>query len=758
MLKSKVRAPAVVFTALLMQMGASAWAQTDVQGQTETQADSDEIVVTAMRRSESLQDVSASITALTGERIEELGLTNSQDLAAQIPGLNIMGPFGQSSPQISVRGVGNNGFSANSVSTVGVYSDEVYLNQSIGHGFQLFDLARVELLRGPQGTLYGANATSGALNYISRRPGQEASLEGSGSYGDYGQLKFEGAGNLPLTDDLALRVAAASNSSDGYRRNTFLGTDAGFVDDFAWRALLSYAPGAQFDALLKLHGGRARNDGAQYEQQGVIDPLTFGFCDNARIAAGECMDFFGNFESRDVYSAASDLAGHEDIDVFGATATANWDLGPVRLTSITAYEETDRDTQDELDGSPTDQFHDQIVSTAHQFSQEMRLTSDTEGALSWIVGAFYFKENADEFEPLPARAFGPGGLSGASANLEGVYRYFVSQTESVSAFGDARLELGGGLALLGGLRVTHESMDVDYEAAIFNADGTNAATQFTLADARVRTLFPTIDRVESQEWDVATGRLVLEYKLNPDILIYGSVARGFRGGNFNSGALFADAEFTLVDPEFVDAFELGLHSTFMRGAVTFNASVFAYDYTDQQVTTVIGGQQLLANAASSSILGGEAELTLRPSRDWLISLGASLLDATYDEFISPTGADLSGNDLENAPNLTFNGLISYTQHAFGDHELVWATDFSYKGDHYLDFSNNVLSQQEGFWLHNASLTFQPSDGHYRISVWGRNLWDEEYRVNWADLSGFGFNLNTYGAPRVVGVTLGFAYN
>lgn len=713
----------------------------------------EEITVTAFRRDETVQDVPASITAFTGDQLQDLGLANSQDLATQIPGLSISGPFAESSPQIAVRGVGNNGFSANSVSTVGVYVDEVYLNQTIGHGFQMFDLERVELLRGPQGTLYGANTTSGALNFISRKPSDQFELEGELTYGNYDLVKADAAVNIPLSDHLATRLSARFNESDGNRRNVLLNRDANFVDDFAWRAQLGYEASATVDVLMNVHGSRSRNDGAQYEQQGVIDPATFQRCSTGAIAAGACTDFFGYRESPDIYSGSSDVPGFSNVDTLGAALTVNWQLESLKLTAISAYEETDRDTLDELDGSPFDAFGDQFSSDARQFSQELRLSSDASDRFSWILGAYFFREDANEFEPLPARAFGPGGLTGLTPFLEGVYRYFDLDTRNWATFADATYEITDNLAVRGGLRYTSEKKSVDYEAGLFNADGTNSATVFTLQDARARTFFPTIGRSAEDEWNVVTGRLVLEYSPSRDLLLYTSVARGFRGGNFNSGALFSDAEFTLVDPEFVAALEGGVKATLFHGKATFNTSAFYYRYEDQQVTTVMNGQQLLANAAKASIWGGEFELALRPAPQLFSALGVSLLDATYDKFISPTGADLSGNELENSPGVTFNGLIDYEWDVSADFQLDVKTNVFYKGDHFLDFSNSPLSEQKGYWLHDVSIGFGPKDGSYKVTAWVKNLWDEEYFRGWADLTGFGYNLLTTGTSRTYGLSI-----
>jgi iron complex outermembrane recepter protein len=713
----------------------------------------EEVTVTATRREESLQAIPVSVAAMTGDLIQDLGLVNSQDLTAQMPGLTMKGPFNMSSPQIAVRGVGNNGFNANAVSTVGIYTDEIYINQNVAQGFQLFDLERVELLRGPQGTLYGVNTTSGALNFISKKPSEILEGHARVSYGNYNSIQGEGALNIPMTDALAARLAVAFNQRDGHRYNTYLGRDVEFYDNVSWRAQLAYAPTSEFDVLLRLHGSEANNDGFAYEQQGLFDPATFAPCSLAAVRAGGCVDFFGNSESPEFYSGASDVAGFEKIEASGAAITANWRLPAVTITSITAYEDASRDALDDLDGSPLPQLRDQYLSDGEQFSQEIRLTSAQKGRFDWIAGAYYFHETLDELTPFAAAAFGPGGLSGLSSTLEGVYRYFDSKTTSVAVFADATIGLTENTALRAGLRYTRERKEFDYEAGIFDVAGTGPQTEFTLDSVRARILFPTIDRAVDRTWSETTGRLAYEYTPSADVLLYTSIARGFRGGNINGGALFSDSEFSVVDPEFLDAVEVGTKLTLFNRRATLNAAAFYYEYSDQQVTTVRGGQQLLANAAKSTILGGEVELHARPTDDLLIQLGLAMLDTKYDEFIDSSGLDLSGNQLENAPELTFNGLLSYDLPVSAQYVLTPQTDFSYSADTYLDFSNSPLSVQEAHWIQNARLSLSRADKSFTVSAWVRNLWDEKYLRNWADLSGFGFNLLTTGLPRTYGIEI-----
>lgn len=710
-----------------------------------------EVVVTVNRREQALQDVPASVAAVSGDQLVELGITSAQDLATQIPSLNIIGAFNQSSPQINVRGVGNNGFTANAVSTVGIFMDEVYLNQTIGQGLQIFDLERVELLRGPQGTLYGVNTTSGALNFISAAPRDEFEASGSLSYGDYQAMRAEIVLNAPLGERTAMRLSGMMSRSDGFKYNSFLQRDAEFLEDYAVRWQLRHDAGGAGLYTLRISVAKAHNDGMIFEQEGLVDPGTGAACSVAQVKARACTDFFGYSESSDPYKVTSDVAGFEKLETLGASIRGDWTLGGIDLTSITAYQRTRRKELDDFDASFRDFFTNQYDSDASQISQELRAHTKL-GAADLIVGAYYLSEDAGELNPYTLRGLGPGGLTGgASPFLEGVYRNFDLETRSWAVFADATVPLTERFSVSGGLRYTSEEKEVDYEAGLFSANGTNASTFFTLADLRLRTFFPTVDEQSSDKWEAVTGRLTVNYTIADDVLVYGSAARGFRGGNFNANALLAAAEFTIVSPEYIDALEAGIKSQWLDRRLTFNASVFRYAYKDQQVTTVQNGRVGLVNAANSTIYGGEVEVIALPVTGLRAQIGVALLNATYDRFIDETGADLSGNHLENTPAATVNAQLSY-EVPIGSNRLMLVTDVYSKSGHYLSFTNNPLSKEGSYILQNFSLSFGPEDGRYSLGLWVKNAWDQDYRRNWADLASFGYNSISIGSPRTVGAT------
>ncbi len=716
----------------------------------------EEITVTATRREKGIQDVPISISAFQGRYIESMGITNSRSLESLTPGLQVQGGFSNSSPQWNIRGIGSNGFDISDVGGVGVYVDDVYLNSNVGQGFSFYDTERVEVLRGPQGTLFGANTTGGAIQFVSKRPSGEFGANGSLTIGKFGQRKIEGAFEFPVSDKLAVRAAYFSDENDGVAYNAFLQEDAAKTDTSAWRVTAVYEPAENLEVVFRAwHSNDTGNELVTYNQ-GTFVPGTAGspgnfvagtLCSQAAQAAFQCVDGFG-YSQQAAYSGYHTYEGDQrdtsDISSDAAVLRVVWDVADVTITSVSAYKSGSRFLLTNIDASREAFFTEEYDSDVDQYTQEFRVASAGDGDFDWVGGVFYlFEEGHDSY----VFTFPP----------DGIWREYDLERTNLSIFAEGDYHITDKLSLTGGLRYSTDEIDaIDYFSNSYTyPDGFVPNVRTTEEFMRANQTGVSISNfTQGSDSTAVTGRAIIRYQFAEDMSTYSSFSRGYRAGSFN-GVAFSSSALTFVDPEYVDAFEVGVKSEFWDGRARLNVSAFHNDYTDLQVTTLVSLDFQLTNAGSATSQGMDIELELQPTDRLFSRFGLSFLDAEYEEFISTVG-DLAGAELENAPSVTFNGLVRYEIPVAGGNLITLQTDFSYKGEHYQDFSNHRASIQDGYWLANASINFGPEDARYGIKAWVKNLTDEEYRVNWFNVETSGFNGLNLGDPLTAGVTFSFA--
>ena len=718
----------------------------------------EEIVVTAQRREQRAQDVPIATSAFSGEQLAKLGVSEARDIAAYTPGLQWKGAYQYAAPTIFLRGIGDNTFQANNVSAVGLYFDDVYVSSGTGLNQMALDLDRVEVLKGPQGTLYGRNTTGGAVNFISRKPvvGDPLGARGSVTVGDYGAWSAELAAEIPLGEHAAARVSGGYEADDGPFKLTEIGGHGRDIDARAARAMLAIKPNEDLDVLLNVHGSRSAAD-AIMKFAGAVDPETFGPCAHVKIG-GDCTDYAGFRGSANYLEDSAGTPSRErKVDTSGAGARLDWDAGQFVLTAITAYEENNRTHREDLDHAPTDWIQNEWLTNAHQFSQEIRVRSaDASSRLRWIAGAYYGQEGLGSFQSFTLRGFGPGALTGVGTTLEGVAQDFSQDLESTALFGEVYYDLSERWTLTLGLRQTWEKKDISLDAWIFDADGTSptvpALKSYTLANM----LVPTVMQRDNPDWSDFSGRAVIEFHPSKDVLVYGSLSRGFKAGGFNGGALLDQAEATVVNPEYLTAWELGVKSELLDGRMRLNGAAFYYDFTDQQVFVLESSGaslvQTLSNAGKSSVRGAEVDWQFLPTEPLLVSLGAAWLDAEFDKFVQGS-VDYAGNKLPAAPDLSVTGLVRYTWALPGHGTIALQGDASYTGDQFFEATNNPVLSQSSRTICNARLEYATEGGRYRVALWGRNLTDERYLVDGFDNGAFGWYSFVPGNPLTWGVTV-----
>lgn len=706
----------------------------------------DEIIVSAQKRDQNLQSVPLSITAFSGEAVSRLGFRNSVDIAAQTPGLKIGTPVGEgNNPSITLRGVGLNDFNDNNEGPVAVYIDDVYMASLAGQTFQLFDLDRVEVLRGPQGTLYGRNSTGGLIHFVSRRPTRE--LEGyvEAGYGDYNDVRLEGAVSGPLGGNLQGRLSASFQDRDGYVENR-AGPDRSAADSIALRAMLNADLSDDWSALLIGHWSKSNPIAPGIQSQGTAMLPDGSPCSDASAVAGLCADAFGyRDDDGDPFAGAYNTNGELYIRNAGGALHVKGSLAEaINLTSIASYEKLDKRFEEDTDAGPLDLLRPQFKVDSEQFSQELRLDG-VSGRLAWVAGAYYFWQDLSMPQDL---------IFGADLDPTFYLETLAEQkTKSWAAFGQADIALSDLFTLVAGIRYTDERKTYDY-IQIDRLGGVAMTPPGTVLFDFDRA---SVGDLAIFDKGVVSGKAGLNFTPAEDTLLYASVSRGFKSGGFNAGFTSAPPASIGYSDEQLTAYEAGFKTT-LNGRLRVNGAAFYYDYKDLQALTFDGVASFIANADSASVKGGELEVQANPVEGLDIQFGLSYIDAKADSIDTPQGI-LLDRRLPLAPKFSANGLIRYDFDLGNAGVLTPQIDASYQSAVYFDVANQPVSRQDAYAVWNASLSYRPEGlPNLEARAWIKNAFEKEYAVYTFDFTPlFGFNQKFFGPPRTFGISLRYSY-
>ncbi len=706
-----------------------------------------EVVVTAQKRAENLQDVPVSVTALSAQTLQDRHVTDILDLSSLAPALQIKTDDNAANPRIFIRGVGLNDFNPATASPVGIYVDGVYVASPLAQLASMYDLERVEVLRGPQGTLYGRNTTGGAINIISRKPSQTFEADASLEYGRFNSVDARAAIGGPLIPDkLSFRVAGIYQRDDGYTLNRLTGHTGNNTDRYDTRAELLWTPTAGFDAELTVHIGQSRG-GSIWAYNRSLTPQTTaatgadGLCAPAYYTSGQCTNFLGYANtSGNLYQGDYRFEGKDQVKLFGTNLTLNKDFGPVSLVSITAYQRADRNDQEDTDADPLPVISSSYIAREETFSQELRLQSNGKSPLRYVLGLYYaydYLNNNSAYTVLP----GIAGLFDPATDIAlGVGQYtwpFKQETDSYAAFGQVDYDITSRLTITGGVRYSAEHKGFNYTSEAPGFDYT----------------FFHFD--ENKTFDSVSGRFSLQYKLTNTANVYASYNRGFKSGGFFSGQTTDPADIGPYKNENVNAYEVGAKTELFGRMLRADVSGFYYDYSNLQVyTTVQRGlitEQLFTNASAARIYGGEVELESSPMHGLDLSAGLSLLNAEYQDFVSTAG-NYSGNQLPSAPHESLNVSAHYVRPLpVGD--LVSQIDLNYRSMIFFDTSNTPRLSDPSRTFVDAEIGWRAPNGRYEIGLWGRNLFDEANISDITPLPALGFDAISVGKPRTYGLYL-----
>lgn len=722
------------------------------------------VTITAQKREQSLQDVGISVTAYTGEQLDDANLSDSNDLARLVPGLNIGLPTGAGNqPAIFLRGIGLNDFATNNLGPVGVYVDDLFISSPGAQVMQVFDLERVEVLKGPQGTLYGRNTTGGAIKFVTARPTETLEAALTGQYAEFGTTKVTGVLSGPVSSAVRGRVAFEKNDADGYMTNRFDGSDAAGTDNLSFRGLLDVDFSANLSGEFGVYGSLVDQPGPRYRSQGALSPLDAATpCDTPAIIANDCANVLGFQNPDSFYAVDQNTPAHLEADSYAAQAKLIWDFDGFSITSLTGYQSLNKVFLEDSDSSPTNILTVQYGVDSEDISEELQIAGG-EGRLNWLLGGFYSQSTLDQdqsldlykaFRPLiesvDPQAF-PGGFDpvGAAIGVPALdYRTVNRQETTVYAvFGQADYAFTEKWRGTLGLRYTKEDRDFTQEARF---------------DEAALGVIPLFDFSDEQSDEEVSWKLGLDYLPEGGGLIYASIANGFKGGGYNGGFLFDVSEQKPYDPETVTAYELGLKTDLADGLARLNAALFYNDYSDMQIFTVVSGGgpvafQVLDNAANAVTQGAEIELTALPAEGLNLSLGLAYLDTELKDYQSDSGIDFSGNALVQAPEWSANGMARY-ERPLGSLLYSAQVDFSYQDKVYFTSDNREPLSQEAYWLWNAQIGVESGSGRWHAALFARNIGGEAYYSHGFDLvDTIGANQLMLGAPSQIGLELGVRY-
>jgi len=702
-----------------------AFAQDDAQG---------EIVVTAAKRSENVQSVPISVTAIGGDMLAKSRVSSVDSLVTKVANLQLTSIVGDNTPIFALRGVSMSDYSLNQSSPVATYYDEVYKGNFAFLGVAMYDLERVEVLRGPQGTLYGKNTTGGAVNIISREAklGETSGYVNAG-YGNYSRFEANGAVNVPLGEKAALRVAGTLARADGWFRNIEPGMpDLASTREYAFRGTLKAQPveGLTFVLRASTSFQNPRNYGIYAQPEANHRPGL----------------------SR--WEIASDVSTRRRARTTSVALTTNVDLSDaIALTSITSYDKGTLFFREDTDGTATKLLEIPYYDKASQFAQDLRLTSDTGGPFDFILGVYFNREkvfNRTAFEIATDVDVNADGTIDAQDCADGlplackVQNQFSQVKKSVAVYSDLKYKIGEAVTLRGGLRYTHDTgRQNGFISQALGVDDSVVATLIPLSDLRFTK-------------NNFSGKIGLDYKLTDGNLLYASVSRGYRAPSFNAQAFFDPSELSVAKAEQVTSYEVGAKTQFWDRRITLNVAGFYYDYKNQQFINVdpSSAAQTLLNIPKSRIYGGEAELTVRAADMLTMRAGLGVLSAKIKQG-TVSGVDVGGNRLSNAPSLTLNGGIDWTVAQGGFGSLSFHPEVAYQSSQYFEVVNIPRLKQKGYALLSGHIDWESANGRFNASLWAKNLTKKFYFTSRVDLlAGFGFDYNHIGNPRTYGVTVG----
>lgn len=703
--KSKYRyfAATSLATALIFLVPGAACAQAENVDDTIDQSKRlGTVTVTAQKKEESSQDVPVTLTAFSGEMIEDANIVAVEDLTRFTPGLNIV----QSDPartRIRIRGVGSRKFDIGSDPSVGVFIDEVYIPRFSGQEFSLLDVERIEVLKGPQGTLFGRNTPGGAISIVSKDPSDTFEGYVEAGIGNRDSYSFKGRVSGPLSKTVSASLNYGEETQGGYIENTLTG-NTNDVTSRAGRAKFVFEPDSTLSVVASIQFTDLNADGIMGSSAPTLPnnqavPLLI-FPPGSTVTVDP-----------DGYHATQNIDGSMDIESVMPILRVQKDFGAFTVTSISAYRDGELYSIEDFDRTSADVGIATTEEESTTFSQELRVSND-----NFIGGLFYYKDDAFRRDGFNWRSASlPYALAGGTIATDGTV--VDLETESWAIFGQYEFALTDRLSLTLGGRYTEDSK-------VYTLSGETTAPGVPL----VAVPYVTSGELSFDSFD---PKVSLEYRATEDVLLFASYNQGFKSGGVQFTASRQALAEQVFEPEDIDAYEIGIKSDLLNKTLRFNASAYMYDYSNlqQQRVEVIDGSPsaVTRNAAQAEIKGLELDATWVATEELLFRVGYNYLDAKFGEFISTGGVDLSGNSMPNSPENTLSATIDYQTELSNAWRFGIGADWFWTGSQNYDvFEDDPYTMQDGYNTGQLRMSLDSPTDRIKISVFADNVTDQKY--------------------------------
>lgn len=781
-----------------------------------TAAQIEEVVVTAQKHAQSANDVGITINAFTGDQLKDFGVLTAEDIAMMTPGLTVNETAATGVPLYSIRGVGFQDYSTAASSTVGIYFDEIAMPYTVMTRGLVFDTERVEVLKGPQGDLYGRNTTAGQINFISNKPTRAFEAGVDASYGNFSTYEVEGfvsGGSDLVQGRMAFKT---SQANEGWQKSTTRDDELGEKDVSALRGIANFdltdtlllelvahhvvdksenkanAPYSGTDIGL----GEFSNPYTPLDQYLLPTGSNFGQTPPWYTAGDNQAADWTNSYTSPITGRTFDLRPQRDNELTGFAARLEWNVGGVTVTSITGYNEFEREESNDWDGGVYNDSSNINTTDLEVFSQELRIAGET-STLNWIAGLYYSSDEMDEYYHyfMSDSVFGVGSIPwgvvpfAATPVLELDTRY-RQETDSAAVFGHVEWQFTDTWRLTVGARYTEEERN--WAGCTFVAEDGSLANflnaQFgsnlvpgdcgtindnadspdyifaVIGTPAVNNAFQVFeDTIEAERW---MGKVGLDYMLSDDILLYGMISQGFKSGGFNGANSNTTQQLQPYKEEKLTSYEIGAKATLLDGSMQLNAATFFYDYKDKQeqdiAVTFVGNITGLTNVPESEIMGAEVDLQWLPTAGLSVNLGIAWLETevTRWDAVDPDASswpvtvrrDVSGIELAQAPEWSYTALVSYQWPVADGLMMEVAGDVSFTDD--TTGGVELQNATEDYTLFNVRLALGADSGQWRALLWARNLTDEDYYPA-AYTGGNGPYVRSHGMPRTYGITLSY---
>lgn len=684
------------------------------------------ITVTAQKREQSIQEVPMSVSAFFSADMENIQINDVGDLQSSVPNLTVHQGDAQNAV-VYIRGVGQIDSLAFADPGVGIYLDDVYLGRAQGAFLEVFDVERIEVLRGPQGTLYGRNTMGGAIKYIIAKPSEELELNVELGIGNYAEKKIKASISGSITEQLSANFTAVYSSRDGYTENTFNGQDDGDKELTAWRSSWFYQASDDFSLIFSVDSSKNSPDHS-------VTPVA-----KTELFTGEVITVV---DSEKVTANFNNL---NRLSTQGTSLTATWNVSDdLTFKSITAFRTMDFNTNLDLDATADDIFGVFVFEQQEQFSQEFQFNYITD-TTAIVAGLYYFNEQ----DITESGLFGP--VISLVTNSEN-----DQDNTSYAAYANLDYLLNDQLTLTVGLRYTKEEKEFYRLQQLYLSD---MSYKPTLGDGDLTlTNFTTED-----DWSSVSPKIAISYQLDKQMMLFGSVSKGFKSGGFNGRSNTPD-EAESYKPENMWSYEAGLKSDLLDDQLRINATIFRNDYEDLQLSSFVADDQgsfsaLFTNAGKAVINGLELELTLAATDNLLLKANLGLMDAEYDEYIGTGGINIADErELVNTPKTTAQISMQYDLETQIWGGFTFIADASFRSKTYPTVSSSEILAQDSRILLNAYINYFSPNEKWIVRLGIKNITDEQYISHGFDLSDSGLSqLAYYGAPRTASLTASYSF-